>query len=68
MRDFWRDYKVLIVMLPSLGLLHWGWYSLKGNPLLRPAPELDAPEPPAARPAPARPASAGPASAGTAGS
>ncbi|XP_071374508.1 uncharacterized protein [Centroberyx affinis] len=35
LRDFWRSYKVLIVMGTSLGLIHWGWYALKANPLLR---------------------------------
>uniref|UniRef100_A0A8C6TJQ6 Uncharacterized protein n=1 Tax=Neogobius melanostomus TaxID=47308 RepID=A0A8C6TJQ6_9GOBI len=27
--DLWRNYKVLIVMGSSLGLIHWGWYHLK---------------------------------------
>uniref|UniRef100_A0A669DSH8 Uncharacterized protein n=1 Tax=Oreochromis niloticus TaxID=8128 RepID=A0A669DSH8_ORENI len=34
LRDLWSNYKVLIVMGTSLGLIHWGWYNLKGNPLL----------------------------------
>jgi len=32
---FWKDYKVLIVMGTSLGLIHWGWYEIKNNPLLK---------------------------------
>ncbi|CAJ1054178.1 hypothetical protein PHYPO_G00155010 [Xyrichtys novacula] len=33
--EFWRSYKVLIVMGTGLGLIHLGWYHLKTNPLLR---------------------------------
>jgi len=44
-RDFWRSYKVLLVMLPSLVLVHLGWYRLQGNPRLRSKPEADVPEP-----------------------
>ncbi|XP_068077852.1 uncharacterized protein [Danio rerio] len=35
LRRFWNNYKVLLVMVPGLGLLHWGWYSIKSNPLLK---------------------------------
>ncbi|KAG7251396.1 hypothetical protein CRUP_027707 [Coryphaenoides rupestris] len=45
LRDFWRSYKVLLVMLPSLALVHVGWYRLQGNPLLRSKPEVGVPEP-----------------------
>ena len=34
-REIWNSYKVLIVMGTSLGLIHWGWYTVKSNPLLR---------------------------------
>uniref|UniRef100_A0A3B5K3J1 Uncharacterized protein n=1 Tax=Takifugu rubripes TaxID=31033 RepID=A0A3B5K3J1_TAKRU len=34
LRDIWKNYKVLIVMGSSLGLIHLGWYQLKANPLL----------------------------------
>ncbi|KAM9363310.1 uncharacterized protein ABDE67_015237 [Symphorus nematophorus] len=44
-REFWKNYKVLIVMGTSLGLIHWGWYNLKANPLLRKAREDYVPEP-----------------------
>ncbi|XP_078124149.1 uncharacterized protein LOC144529080 [Sander vitreus] len=45
LKDFWRSYKVLIVMVPSLGLIHWGWYNLKANPQLQKAREEYVPEP-----------------------
>lgn len=45
LRDFWKNYKVLLVMVPSLGLIHWGWYNLKGNPLLHKAKDDYVPEP-----------------------
>ncbi|KAJ8365945.1 hypothetical protein SKAU_G00147760 [Synaphobranchus kaupii] len=35
LKSFWNNYKVLIVMGTSLGLIHAGWYHLKTNPLLR---------------------------------
>ncbi|XP_070778937.1 uncharacterized protein [Enoplosus armatus] len=45
LREFWKSYKVLIVMGTSLGLIHWGWYNLKANPLLHKAREESIPEP-----------------------
>ncbi|XP_075320206.1 uncharacterized protein LOC142379025 [Odontesthes bonariensis] len=45
LREFWTNYKVLIVMGTSLGLIHWGWYNLKANPLLRKNREDYIPEP-----------------------
>lgn len=45
LRDFWRNYKVLIVMGPSLGLIHWGWYHLKSSPALHKKEEKYVPEP-----------------------
>lgn len=45
LRDVWRNYKVLIVMIPSLGLIHWGWYNLKANPLLQKTKQDYVPEP-----------------------
>ncbi|CAK6977969.1 NLR family CARD domain-containing protein 3-like, partial [Scomber scombrus] len=45
LREFWRNYKVLIVMGPSLGLIHWGWYNLKSNPMLHKSREEYIPEP-----------------------
>ena len=56
-RDIWKNYKVLIVMLPSLGLVHWGWYGLKANPLLRKNRELEVPEPAVVRSVSSRTAS-----------
>uniref|UniRef100_A0A3P9QHM9 Uncharacterized protein n=1 Tax=Poecilia reticulata TaxID=8081 RepID=A0A3P9QHM9_POERE len=34
LRTFWNNYKVLIVMGTSLGLIHLGWYNLKTNPAI----------------------------------
>lgn len=45
LRDVWRNYKVLIVMGSSLGLIHLGWYHLKTNPLLYKPKEDLVPEP-----------------------
>lgn len=45
LRDFWNGYKVLIVMGTGLGLIHWGWFNLKTNPLLHKAREESVPEP-----------------------
>ncbi|KAK7161290.1 hypothetical protein R3I94_004083 [Phoxinus phoxinus] len=45
LRSFWDNYKVLIVMGTGLGLVHWGWYSIKSNPLLKKSREEYIPEP-----------------------
>lgn len=45
LRDLWKNYKVLIVMGTSLGLIHWGWYNLKNTPLLNQSREEHIPEP-----------------------
>lgn len=45
LRSFWNNYKVLIVMGSGLGLVHWGWYSIKSNPLLKKSREEYIPEP-----------------------
>ncbi|KAJ8285049.1 hypothetical protein COCON_G00038990 [Conger conger] len=45
LKRLWNDYNVLIVMGPSLGLIHAGWYYLKSNPLLRKQREEYIPEP-----------------------
>uniref|UniRef100_A0A8C7FSB8 Uncharacterized protein n=1 Tax=Oncorhynchus kisutch TaxID=8019 RepID=A0A8C7FSB8_ONCKI len=34
LRTIWNNYKVLIVMGTSLGLIHWGWYNVKSHPAL----------------------------------
>uniref|UniRef100_A0A3Q3MLY2 PNAS-117 n=1 Tax=Mastacembelus armatus TaxID=205130 RepID=A0A3Q3MLY2_9TELE len=39
LQRFWHNYKVLIVMGTGLGLIHWGWYNLKSNPLLHKSKE-----------------------------
>lgn len=45
LRMFWQNYKVLIVMGTGLGLVHWGWYTVKSNPLLKKNREEYIPEP-----------------------
>lgn len=45
LQDFWRNYKVLIVMGSGLGLIHWGWFHLKSNPLLHKPRDDTVPEP-----------------------
>lgn len=43
--NFWRSYKVLIVMVPGVGLIHWGWFNIRANPLLKKDREEYIPEP-----------------------
>uniref|UniRef100_A0A672FEC4 PNAS-117 n=1 Tax=Salarias fasciatus TaxID=181472 RepID=A0A672FEC4_SALFA len=45
LRKLWQNYKVLIVMGSSLGLIHWGWYNLKTHPLLQRHRDDAVPEP-----------------------
>uniref|UniRef100_A0A8C8EAP8 Uncharacterized protein n=2 Tax=Strigidae TaxID=30459 RepID=A0A8C8EAP8_9STRI len=35
LKTIWKDYKVLIVMIPSLGLVHWGWFYIKSSPIFQ---------------------------------
>ncbi|XP_076971371.1 uncharacterized protein LOC143646419 [Tamandua tetradactyla] len=34
-RNFWRDYKVLVVMVPLVGLIHLGWHRIKSSPVFQ---------------------------------
>uniref|UniRef100_A0AAY5EX86 Uncharacterized protein n=1 Tax=Electrophorus electricus TaxID=8005 RepID=A0AAY5EX86_ELEEL len=45
LRTFWHRYKVLLVTGAGLGLVHWGWYSIKSSPLLQQKREACVPEP-----------------------
>ena len=45
LNQFWQNYKVLIVMGTSLGLIHWGWFNLKSSSALRSARDEFIPEP-----------------------
>lgn len=45
LQGIWKNYKVLIVMGSSLGLIHLGWYHLKANPLLHKSKEELVPKP-----------------------
>uniref|UniRef100_A0A8C4TPT1 Uncharacterized protein n=1 Tax=Falco tinnunculus TaxID=100819 RepID=A0A8C4TPT1_FALTI len=35
LKTIWKDYKVLIIMVPSLALVHWGWFHIKSSPLFQ---------------------------------
>lgn len=45
LKTFWRDHRLLIVMIPSLALIHLGWYSIQGHPAFQPKREEIVPEP-----------------------
>ncbi|XP_055582158.1 uncharacterized LOC128706665 homolog [Falco biarmicus] len=45
LKTIWKDYKVLIVMAPSLALVHWGWFHIKSSPLFQVKTESFVPEP-----------------------
>ncbi|XP_067421401.1 uncharacterized protein [Emydura macquarii macquarii] len=45
LKTIWKDYKVLIVMGTSLGLIHWGWFKIKSNPVFHTKKEDYIPEP-----------------------
>ncbi|XP_060140879.1 uncharacterized protein [Globicephala melas] len=44
-QKFWRDYKVLIVMVPLVGLIHLGWHRIKSSPVFQIPNKDDLPEP-----------------------
>ncbi|XP_073195716.1 uncharacterized protein [Lepidochelys kempii] len=45
LKTIWKNYKVLIVMGASLGLIHWGWFNIKSNSIFQTKREDYAPEP-----------------------
>lgn len=45
LESIWKNYKVLIVMGSSLGLIHWGWYNIKSNPIFHKKGDNSIPEP-----------------------
>lgn len=45
LQTIWNNYKVLIVMGTSLGLIHWGWYNVKSHPALHKNKQDYVPEP-----------------------
>lgn len=45
LKTLWKDYKVLIVMGISLGLVHWSWFNIKSSPLFQVKTEEIVPEP-----------------------
>ncbi|XP_065445836.1 uncharacterized LOC128706665 homolog isoform X1 [Chrysemys picta bellii] len=45
LKTIWKDYKVLIVMGTSLGLIHWGWFNIKSNSMFQTKREDYVPEP-----------------------
>ncbi|KAM9057564.1 uncharacterized LOC128706665 homolog [Balaenoptera ricei] len=44
-QKFWRDYKVLVVMIPLVGLIHLGWHRIKSSPVFQIPNKDDLPEP-----------------------
>ncbi|XP_037350586.2 uncharacterized LOC128706665 homolog [Talpa occidentalis] len=44
-QKFWKDYKVLIVMVPVVGLIHLGWHKIKSSPVFQVPSKDDVPEP-----------------------
>ncbi|XP_056423844.1 uncharacterized LOC128706665 homolog [Hyla sarda] len=34
--SIWKSYKVLIIMVPSIGVIHWGWYNMQSSPVFHP--------------------------------
>ncbi|XP_075420110.1 uncharacterized protein LOC142462276 [Tenrec ecaudatus] len=44
-QNFWRDYKVLVVMVPLIGLIHLGWYKIKSSPVFQIPNKDNIPEP-----------------------
>ncbi|XP_058431541.1 uncharacterized LOC128706665 homolog [Marmota monax] len=44
-QNFLRDYKVLIVMVPLIGLIHLGWHKIKSSPVFQVPNKDNIPEP-----------------------
>ncbi|XP_058419193.1 uncharacterized LOC128706665 homolog [Diceros bicornis minor] len=44
-QNFWRDYKVLVVMVPLVGLIHLGWHRIKNSPVFQIPNKDKVPEP-----------------------
>ncbi|KAM9589512.1 uncharacterized protein ACIGJ3_000735 [Trichechus inunguis] len=44
-QNFWRDYKVLVIMVPLVGLIHLGWYRIKSSPTFQVPNKDNIPEP-----------------------
>ncbi|XP_055977882.1 uncharacterized LOC128706665 homolog [Sorex fumeus] len=34
-QKFWREYKVLIVMVPLIGFIHVGWHRIRSSPVFQ---------------------------------
>ncbi|XP_057636708.1 uncharacterized LOC128706665 homolog [Chionomys nivalis] len=43
-QNLWREYKVLIVMVPLIGFIHLGWHKIKSSPVFQ-IPKDDTTEP-----------------------
>ncbi|XP_073930444.1 uncharacterized protein [Castor canadensis] len=44
-QNFWRDYKVLVVMVPLIGFIHLGWNRIKSSPVFQIPNKDNIPEP-----------------------
>ncbi|XP_064238312.1 uncharacterized LOC128706665 homolog [Aotus nancymaae] len=43
-QKLWRNYRVLVVMVPVIGLIHLGWYKIKSSPVFQIPYKDDIPE------------------------
>lgn len=43
-RNFWRDYKVVVVMVPLVGLIHLGWHKIKSSPVFQIPKDVSEPD------------------------
>ncbi|XP_069862846.1 uncharacterized protein [Dipodomys merriami] len=34
-QKFWKEHKVLVVMIPLVGLIHFGWYRIRSSPIFQ---------------------------------
>uniref|UniRef100_A0A338P6I9 Predicted gene, 56451 n=1 Tax=Mus musculus TaxID=10090 RepID=A0A338P6I9_MOUSE len=34
-QNLWREYKVLMVMVPLIGFIHLGWHRIKSSPVFQ---------------------------------
>ncbi|XP_074262341.1 uncharacterized protein LOC141585681 [Saimiri boliviensis] len=43
-QKLWRNYRVLVVMVPVIGLVHLGWYKIQSSPIFQIPHKDDIPE------------------------
>ncbi|XP_058535478.1 uncharacterized LOC128706665 homolog [Ochotona princeps] len=45
LHTLWKDYKVVIVMVPLVGLIHLGWHRIRSSPIFQVPSRDGSPEP-----------------------